>query len=512
MTNNQLDIIICIMPKINPEAPTVGPSVLKAHLASAGFTCKVIDLNIKLFNKLDEDEAIKYFFENDKLFKVTLGLENYLDELNSVFGKFYDEHECIFLEWLELIKENVPKYIGLSLLSGFSRSPAIKFSQLIRKHLPEVKIIWGGADVGSGKMSFIQKTGLIDHYITSDAEISLVELLKNNLNANGINQNKWEQVSDLNSVLMPNYDDIDWNEYEKASSLLWAKGFGNITNKPVYITGSRGCVRKCTFCNVFEHWPKFKFRTGENIAKEMIYIYETYGRKTFKFTDSLINGSMKHFRSLINILANYNKKTNSKIEWTSQWICKPKSQFTENDYMLMKQSGCMSVEVGVESFSQHIRYHMLKKFSDEDMWYSFDMLRKYKIHMTLLMFVGYPTETEKDHQHTLGTLRKLHREGYTTAIDKFGRLLIYFSFSNTMMLERNPPLPLWHIVKNDITDYKNELDWNYKGNTLEVRLRRLNEVQALLKDLIGQNKTWMAKKSIRRNEETLGIGLAHATM
>ena len=47
MTNNQLDIIICIMPKINPEAPTVGPSVLKAHLASAGFTCKVIDLNIK---------------------------------------------------------------------------------------------------------------------------------------------------------------------------------------------------------------------------------------------------------------------------------------------------------------------------------------------------------------------------------------------------------------------------------------------------------------------------------
>ena len=32
MTNNQLDIIICIMPKINPEAPTVGQSVLKAHL------------------------------------------------------------------------------------------------------------------------------------------------------------------------------------------------------------------------------------------------------------------------------------------------------------------------------------------------------------------------------------------------------------------------------------------------------------------------------------------------
>ena len=132
--------------------------------------------------------------------------------------------------------------------------------------------------------------------------------------------------------------------------------------------------------------------------------------------------------------------------------------------------------------------------------------------MTMLMFVGYPTETEKDHQHTLDTLRKLHREGYTTATDENNNLLIYFSFANTMMLEKSPPVPAWHIVKDDITDYKNELDWNYKGNTLKVRLRRLNEVQTLLKDLIGQNKTWMAKKSIRRNEETLGVGLAHATM
>ena len=232
---------------------------------------------------------------------------------------------------------------------------------------------------------------------------------------------------------------------------------------------------------------------------------------------------MKHFRSLVNLLKEYNENTNDNtqwrrentndnIQWSSQWICKPKSQFTENDYILMKKSGCRALEVGIESFSQHIRYHMLKKFSDEDMWYSFDMLRKYKIHMTLLMFVGYPTETEKDHQHTLDTLRNLYREGYTTARDDQGRLLVYFSFANTMMLEKNPPIPAWHLVKNDITDYKNELDWNYKGNTLKVRLRRLNEVQELLTNLIGQDKGWMARKSIRRNEETLGVGVAHATM
>ena len=48
---NQLDIIICVIPKIMPDAPTVGPAVLKAHLQDAGFTCEVIDLNVKLYNE-----------------------------------------------------------------------------------------------------------------------------------------------------------------------------------------------------------------------------------------------------------------------------------------------------------------------------------------------------------------------------------------------------------------------------------------------------------------------------
>lgn len=48
-----LDIAILIIPKIEPQAPTVGPAILKSHVEAEGFTCKVIDLNISFKDNFD---------------------------------------------------------------------------------------------------------------------------------------------------------------------------------------------------------------------------------------------------------------------------------------------------------------------------------------------------------------------------------------------------------------------------------------------------------------------------
>ena len=48
-----VDIILCVMPKVEPDAPTAGVGVLKAHLTEAGITSEVVDLNIQLFRYLE---------------------------------------------------------------------------------------------------------------------------------------------------------------------------------------------------------------------------------------------------------------------------------------------------------------------------------------------------------------------------------------------------------------------------------------------------------------------------
>ena len=52
-------MLLCIIPKINPDAPTVGPAVLKATLEKAGYSCKVLDLNIRLFREFEKQATLR---------------------------------------------------------------------------------------------------------------------------------------------------------------------------------------------------------------------------------------------------------------------------------------------------------------------------------------------------------------------------------------------------------------------------------------------------------------------
>ena len=482
MSPDGLDIIICIVPKIDPDAPTVGPAILKSHLMAAGLSCEVVDLNIKLYNALKEhDTHDQHYFENDKLF----GTAYTSAELNDDFKKFCVEYDYILMEWMDFFKRKDPRWIGLSVLSFYSVSMAIKLSQMIREHMPDVKIVWGGPQIDKGVENF-KAIGLLDHYICGDAEFSLIELIRGNTSAKGIDTPIANQV-DLNLVMTPNYDDINWDEY----------GDSNI----IYLTGSRGCVKRCTFCNVYQIWPEYRFRSGKNIVEEMKILRNKYGKTEFRFTDSLINGSMKSFREMMHELIEY-RKIDDLVTWSSQWIIRPMHQSPEEDFRLMKESGCVDLEVGIESFSQEVRYHMGKKFTDEDMWWCFEMLQKYNIRHALLLIAGYPTETEEDHQITLDTVNKLFDVGYATTKDSTGRNLIHFSLSNTMVLLNDSPI--LKQIKDELTYFEDELVWDYRGNDLFTRLRRFNETHALIqKRNNGRSGWWMYKKALRMYTEIL---------
>jgi len=469
-----LDMLLCIIPKINPDAPTVGPAVLKATLEKSGYSCKVLDLNIRLFREFEKHGDKQYFFENDRVFKKDI------DDNDFFRDEILTKYEYVIDEWMEEFKLLNPKFIGMSMLSSYSRAIATILSYRLRQEMPDTKIVWGGAEVTHRTKQYLDN-GMIDFYVWGDGEQAILDLMAGNYDAPGINKDA-TQLEDLNTVEIPNYDDIDWSQYHELKF-----------KKPVYVTGSRGCVKRCTFCNVYEIWPKYTFRSGESIAKEIITVREKYDRETFRFTDSLINGSMKAFKTLLEGLSEYRKTYNDDFTWVSQWIIRSKRQFPEEWYRMMKEAGCEEVEIGMESFVQKIRYDMKKKFTDEDMWFCLEMLQKYKIPSTLMMIVGWPTETEEDHQQTLDTVRKIYDLGWATSKADDGKTpLIWFSFANTLMLDETQPL--WQEIKDDLDYYNDEVDWSYKGNDLETRNRRFKEVNDLIKELTGQKKSWMFMK------------------
>lgn len=445
-----IDIAILSVPGLAVRQPQIAPALLKASVEQAGFTCKTVDFNVRLYTDVDDYQELETYFST--------GLNTNQEALA----------EQLVEQWaIELAKLN-PKYVGISVFTYQNRTATTLFCKYIRKHSSS-KIVLGGqglADGGiGGMMSYpvdLQKEGLIDYYIRSEGEVSLVELLKGNVDYPGICSDDFLQIQDLNVLPFPNYDDYDFDQYDI---------------RKIPVIGSRGCVRACTFCDIHAHWKQYKFKSGAKLAEEMIYISERYKISNFACMDSLINGNLKEFKQLTQILSDYNKTASSPITWSSQFIVRSENQLKENYWQLIAESGGYNLSIGVETGSDSVRTHMNKKFTNEDLDYTMRMLHKYNITAVFLMIVGYPTETDKDFQDTLDMFTRYQPYANTVITD--------INVGSTLGILHNTPL------YDKAKEYNIELD-KYENNwvaldnldlTLEKRLQRRAQLKKHILDL-----------------------------
>ena len=333
------------------------------------------------------------------------------------------------------------------------------------------KIVIGGTGIeceliGINKKlcTYLLNNKLIDYYIYGEGEISFRKILNKQFNGAGINNFELQQIEDLDQFPYPSYNKIDPHQYKYVN---WPD---------VMINGSRGCVRNCTYCDVAYYWPKFRYRTGVSLATEMYHTWKTTGINSFEFSDSLINGSLKEFKLLNRKLIELKKLDPMfQVTYKGQFICRSSGQFTERDYAEMKKAGCNYIYVGVESFSDKVRYAMDKKFDTDALEFHLQMCGKYGILNVFLMIVGYPTETLDDHTHNLKTLKKYQTYSQAGIID-----MITFGFTTSIL--KNTPLERLKNqlgIENEFEDFNNAQNWISVQNlelTLKERIRRWVEL------------------------------------
>jgi radical SAM superfamily enzyme YgiQ (UPF0313 family) len=220
----------------------------------------------------------------------------------------------------------------------------------------------------------------------------LYELLRGNDQFPGINSLEWQEMTnnDLAKLPIPDYSQYDFSIYEK---------------KALPLIGSRGCVRKCTFCDYVANWKKFQWRTADDIFEEMLAQNAKYGIKTFKFQDALTNGSQKEFRRLCELLTKYNNTHETKFKWAGHYIFREWNEASERDWELVAGSGAETLAVGIENLNQDIRYAIGKKFSDQAITKHIAKAHELKITLQLLNIVGYVNETQ---EHIENIKRWLH--------------------------------------------------------------------------------------------------------
>ena len=487
------NIALVVVPVQEVERPPMGPAVLKSIAQKMGHQATVYDLNVWLYEKVDADHFWKY----DMWFKTDAVVEqdvNTKQEISDLFKEFI----------VEKILPHSFTIIGASVFSNYStRSTQLFFEILQELGYKGIKLIGGSGlttpydtesfinDKGQQSVKttvffsdYMRNLGLVDHFIMGDAEDSWQEFLKGNYNWPGINNHQNQQIRNLDDYPWPDYSDTPPSIYYPTS------GFG------VYINTSRGCFRKCTFCDVPWRWPKFAYRKGQLVADEMYHMYKLYGVKIFQLADSTMNGNRKQWDAMNTRLIELQEQDPGfkNLRILGLGVVRRRKDMPESSWQLMAKVGEFTFICGVESYSEVVRDHMRKEFTNDDLDFHIRMSAKYGHTNLVLMFVGYPTETLEDHQKNIEFLYKYQkymqagtiwmvRWGFTGSLD-IGSPLAEAT-TDLKIVAQDPDLNLSHLVDSD-------RNWIYGRNwinldnpelTLQERMRRRIEIHEIACDL-----------------------------
>lgn len=150
-------------------------------------------------------------------------------------------------------------------------------------------------------------------------------------------------IEDLDTIPFPDWELLDYLErYDTPMHIIGGP------RMPLF--GSRGCPYNCTFCTSPLFWKRrLRWRRPELVALEMKTIKDRYGFKSIHFWDDNMMMRAGWLEKLCREML--------RLELDMAWVGLTKaSHLVKNRHLLplMKQAGCIGIEIGLESFSDEV--------------------------------------------------------------------------------------------------------------------------------------------------------------
>ena len=425
-----IDLLIITAPFTYTFGPSLSPALLKACCTKENIQTTAWDLSAE-FNFNYQSHV---YYSSVQAWMESPELQLSINEFNWYSDIVRDYANTI-------IKNYKPKNLAVSILTQNSLRFAEDICYNVKLVNPEIKILLGGSGMDIFQHQLEKKwyelmieSGMADVVIIGEGEYALPRIINNDLF--GVVHELQLTNDQLDCIPIPDYSDYDFSFYTRSNRTYWSMSdeiTQNQIDSPVFlITASKGCVKNCNFCDVGKIWNKFRFRSGQKLANEMIYLYHQYNAQFFSFTDSLMNGGLKPYYEMNKILAEQLPRT---IKYDGQIICRSQRDMPEKYFSAMSAAGCSSVSIGIESGSEQVRMHMGKGSSQDDVYYTTQMLTKYNINQKWNIIAGYPTETNKDWQQTMNLIK--HFLPVTNGLLTIVPIDTFMLLDGTPMMQKN---------------------------------------------------------------------------
>ncbi len=368
--NTKLVLVLC--PEWSPYMPPFSLARLSGVAKSAGYETHIMDLNVKAYRQHQDD-----WIPNKKLpFRLWdpaaswhwLG-DTYMNDIHPVL-------EPLLSKAIDEIIELNPHVVGFSMYY-ISEEPTKWMCQELKRRAPHIKIAVGGPNAHK---SWFAVQPYYDYVVVGEGEVNLLRLLEDI--ENGVehtetvilSQPEDERVN-INGLPMPDYESIDFSLYD----------LPNGVNTEI----SRGCTAKCTFCEETHFW-KYRQRQAVDLVTELEWLYYNKGTDVVWFIDSLVNGNLKELRAFCKAV----EAKGLKINWTGYSRCDGRMDLEY--FKDLKAGGCIMLNYGIESGSQHVLDDMAKGVTIAEMEQNFIDGKKVGIFAATNWIVGFPTETLQD--------------------------------------------------------------------------------------------------------------------
>lgn len=440
------------IPRMNPE-PHLGLVLMEQSLRKAGHHVTRYDANFEMHQKFDLDSSD--WAEIEKW-----GIQQL--DFDALPRRVLDQVLNVVEGWAIEVNKMDPDFIGVSVFSTESRNWALITCYYLRMHTNATILIGGRGLSDPGKATAhygkdIVNWDLADFFVNGEAEQEIVNIIENK--SDKINTSEFFIEEDLTR---DDYSVMDPSRFEKYKLKTNAYHIKDVcemgmididtrvkTNK-TFVT--RGCIKRCSFCDVPLVRSKFSMREPHNLVTELKEMYYQYGILRNWFGDDMINGSYKHMLAWLDPLAKWIQDEGIQgFSWETQFGIKSRQTTPDELFELMAITGGRP-NIGVDHFSDSILDHMEKRYTKDDVFYYYEGFHKYGVISPVTLLIGsYPTETLYDFEILLDSLVEFSK--FTQNIEglDIGPVCTISAGS------RIDNMPGMHV-------YSSRMDWFWEGN------------------------------------------------
>ncbi len=287
-------------------------------------------------------------------------------------------------------------------------------ASLIKKHFPQIPIIFGGVHSTLLPEEVLRENPGVDYVIRGEGEFTFIELLKVLQNPSFVDLEKIkglsfqrdgklfhnpdrELIGDLDTLPFPDHTVLNRKKYtEPISPGLYRDKHNRIAE--VYT--SRGCPFQCKFCSTRLIMGQIcRWRSIKNVIQEIDHLIRDHGYNYIFFHDD--NFTLQKSRVLL--LCKEIKKRNIR------WSCITRVDCIDEEIIhAMKDAGCDKLFLGVESGSPRILKKIEKRITPIQIVKAFQWAHNYKIKTQAYVMVGHPTETVEDIKKSISLVRRIN--------------------------------------------------------------------------------------------------------